>query len=80
MNANKRTEIKQNYFFSDHANTHKKTACRIRGNLHYRTVVHDFFEVSAQHYILLPAIRSLYKYLHPPMACNFAPSDAIFYI
>ena len=31
MNANKRTEIKQNGFYSDHANTHKKPHVRSEG-------------------------------------------------
>ena len=79
MNANRRTEMKQNDFYSDRDNTYKN-ACSSRGNLQDRTVVHEILEVSTQHYILSPAIRSLYKYLHLPMACNFAPSDAIVYI
>ena len=78
MNANRRTEMKQNDFIST-VITHKN-ACNSRGNLQDRTVVHEILEVSTQHYILSPAIRRLYKYLYLPMACNFPSSDAIVYI
>jgi hypothetical protein len=60
--------------------THIKNACSSRGNLQDRTLVHEILEVSTQHFILSPAIRSLYKYLHLPMEYKFAPSNAIVYI
>ena len=79
MNPNRRTEMKQNDFYSDRENTNKN-ACSNRSNLKDRTGVHEILEVSTQRYIMSPAIRSLYKYLHLSMECKFAPSNAIVYI
>jgi hypothetical protein len=41
-------------------------------NLQERTVVHEILEMSTQNYTLSPAIKCHYKFLHLPMACNFA--------